>query len=74
MYDKMVGLCTDPAGSLLWSRRNRGAPCLRDLATVLLKKFIFGHWVRRDNMVLREGRREMQREDGKMSLKWRILS
>ena len=70
----MVSFSADPGGSLLRLRGRMGAPCLRDLATVLLKKFIFGHWVCRDNMARREGQREMQSEDGKMSLKWRMLS
>ena len=65
----MVGFCADPTGSLLRSRGKMDAPCLRDLADVLWEKSVFGHWVCRDDMARCEGRREMQSEDGKTSLK-----
>ena len=49
----MVGFCTYPVVSLLWSRGRMGTFSLRDLADVLGEKSIFEHWVRRDDMVLR---------------------
>jgi hypothetical protein len=36
---------------------------------VLRKKSYFGHWARCDDMARREGRREMQNDEGKTGLK-----
>ena len=58
MGDKIVELCTDPIGSLLWLLEMTVAPCLRDLANVLWEKSIFGHWVRRDNTIWHGGKAE----------------